>query len=51
MIFGGLGRGGVPLGDIALLKSTFTGFAWERLELQPALVPRYYCGDVILHSV
>ncbi|XP_076857570.1 tRNA wybutosine-synthesizing protein 4 isoform X2 [Brachyhypopomus gauderio] len=41
VIFGGLGRGGVPLGDAVLLKPTRAGFRWERLSLQPALVPRY----------
>ncbi|KAI4888426.1 hypothetical protein NFI96_000910 [Prochilodus magdalenae] len=41
VIFGGLGQGGVPLGDVILLKATSTGFVWERLELLPALVPRY----------
>ncbi|XP_026888835.2 tRNA wybutosine-synthesizing protein 4 isoform X2 [Electrophorus electricus] len=41
VMFGGLGGGGVPLGDAVLLKPTPAGFCWERLHLQPALVPRY----------
>ncbi|XP_017558529.1 tRNA wybutosine-synthesizing protein 4 isoform X1 [Pygocentrus nattereri] len=41
VIFGGLGQGGVPLGDVILLKSMSRGFIWERLQLQSALVPRY----------
>ncbi|TSQ01556.1 tRNA wybutosine-synthesizing protein 4 [Bagarius yarrelli] len=41
VIFGGLGRGGVPLGDLILLNSTSTGFCWERLHVCPSLVPRY----------
>ncbi|XP_060785342.1 tRNA wybutosine-synthesizing protein 4 isoform X2 [Neoarius graeffei] len=41
VIFGGLGRGGVPLGDVVLLKPMSTGFCWQRLHVCPALVPRY----------
>ncbi|XP_062861714.1 tRNA wybutosine-synthesizing protein 4 isoform X2 [Trichomycterus rosablanca] len=41
VMFGGLGKGGVPLGDIFLLKPTCIGFCWERLHVHPALVPRY----------
>ncbi|XP_047671365.1 tRNA wybutosine-synthesizing protein 4 isoform X2 [Tachysurus fulvidraco] len=41
VIFGGLGRGGVPLGDVILLKPNSTGFCWENLHICPALVPRY----------
>ncbi|XP_036401358.1 tRNA wybutosine-synthesizing protein 4 [Megalops cyprinoides] len=41
VIFGGLGRDGVPLGDAIFLRPTATGFCWERLLVQPALVPRY----------
>ncbi|XP_017325084.1 tRNA wybutosine-synthesizing protein 4 isoform X1 [Ictalurus punctatus] len=40
-MFGGLGRGGVPLGDVVLLKPTAIGFCWEKLHVFPALVPRY----------
>ncbi|CAB1328620.1 unnamed protein product [Coregonus sp. 'balchen'] len=42
VICGGLGRGSVPLGDTVLLRPTTTGFCWERLQLQPTIVPR--CG-------
>ncbi|KAK3568902.1 hypothetical protein QTP86_019557 [Hemibagrus guttatus] len=41
VVCGGLGRGGVPLGDVVLLKPTSTGFCWESLHVCPALVPRY----------
>ncbi|KAK2850337.1 hypothetical protein Q7C36_009120 [Tachysurus vachellii] len=41
VIFGGLGQGGVPLGDVILLKPNSTGFCWENLHICPALVPRY----------
>ncbi|KAK6315357.1 hypothetical protein J4Q44_G00148860 [Coregonus suidteri] len=48
VICGGLGRGSVPLGDTVLLGPTTTGFCWERLQLQPPLVPRYsQCAHVI----
>ncbi|XP_074513718.1 tRNA wybutosine-synthesizing protein 4 [Sebastes fasciatus] len=41
VVFGGLDRRGVPLGDTAVLRPTERGFSWERLELQPPPVPRY----------
>uniref|UniRef100_A0A668B046 tRNA wybutosine-synthesizing protein 4 n=1 Tax=Myripristis murdjan TaxID=586833 RepID=A0A668B046_9TELE len=41
VVFGGLGRGGVPLGDTVVLRPTATGFCWERLKVQPPPVPRY----------
>ncbi|KAM9486203.1 tRNA wybutosine-synthesizing protein 4 [Clarias gariepinus] len=48
VIFGGLGQGGVPLGDVVQLKPTSTGFCWEKLHVCPALVPRYsHCARVI----
>ncbi|KAK0147052.1 tRNA wybutosine-synthesizing protein 4 [Merluccius polli] len=40
-LFGGLGSGGVPLGDTQLLKPTAGGFCWDRLEVHPPLIPRY----------
>ncbi|XP_022536214.2 tRNA wybutosine-synthesizing protein 4 [Astyanax mexicanus] len=41
VIFGGLGRGGVPLGDVMWLNDSPTGFVWKKVQLRPALVPRY----------
>ncbi|XP_071400697.1 tRNA wybutosine-synthesizing protein 4 [Centroberyx affinis] len=41
VVFGGLGTGGVPLGDTVVLRPTDRGFCWERLEVQPPPVPRY----------
>ncbi|KAK9537312.1 hypothetical protein VZT92_004941 [Zoarces viviparus] len=41
VVFGGLDRRGVPLGDTAVLRPTDGGFSWERIELQPPPVPRY----------
>ncbi|XP_031152334.1 tRNA wybutosine-synthesizing protein 4 isoform X2 [Sander lucioperca] len=41
VVFGGLDRRGLPLGDTALLRPTDRGFSWERIEVQPPPVPRY----------
>ncbi|XP_040003735.1 tRNA wybutosine-synthesizing protein 4 [Xiphias gladius] len=41
VVFGGLDRWGVPLGDTVVLKPTDRGFSWERIEVQPPPVPRY----------
>ncbi|XP_054470733.1 tRNA wybutosine-synthesizing protein 4 [Anoplopoma fimbria] len=41
VVFGGLDRRGAPLGDTAVLRPTDGGFSWERIEVQPAPVPRY----------
>ncbi|XP_072542727.1 tRNA wybutosine-synthesizing protein 4 [Salminus brasiliensis] len=41
VMFGGLGQGGVPLGDVTWLKASPTGFVWKQVQMQPALVPRY----------
>ncbi|XP_019960117.2 tRNA wybutosine-synthesizing protein 4 isoform X2 [Paralichthys olivaceus] len=41
VMFGGLDRRGVPLGDTFVLRPTDRGFSWERIELQPPPVPRY----------
>ncbi|XP_033843088.1 tRNA wybutosine-synthesizing protein 4 [Periophthalmus magnuspinnatus] len=41
VMFGGLGRRGVPLGDTTLLKPTESGFCWQRLDIKPAPVARY----------
>nr|XP_020475690.1 tRNA wybutosine-synthesizing protein 4 isoform X2 [Monopterus albus] len=41
VVFGGLDRRGVPLGDTVVLRPTERGFCWERLEVQPPPVPRY----------
>ncbi|XP_069052575.1 tRNA wybutosine-synthesizing protein 4 [Lepisosteus oculatus] len=41
VVAGGLGRGGVPLGSVLLLRPQETGFCWEELRTQPLLVPRY----------
>ncbi|XP_048883425.1 tRNA wybutosine-synthesizing protein 4 isoform X2 [Brienomyrus brachyistius] len=48
VICGGLGRGGVPLGDTVLLQCTASGFHWKELLVQPPLVPRYsHCSHAI----
>uniref|UniRef100_A0AAV2K2B5 tRNA wybutosine-synthesizing protein 4 n=1 Tax=Knipowitschia caucasica TaxID=637954 RepID=A0AAV2K2B5_KNICA len=41
VIFGGLGRRGVPLGDTTLLKPTSSGFCWQRLDIKPTPIARY----------
>ncbi|KAI3355652.1 hypothetical protein L3Q82_004244 [Scortum barcoo] len=41
VMFGGLNRRGVPLGDMVALRPTERGFTWERVEVQPPPVPRY----------
>lgn len=41
VVFGGLDRRGVPLGDTAVLIPNERGFTWERIETQPSPVPRY----------
>ncbi|XP_018587795.1 tRNA wybutosine-synthesizing protein 4 [Scleropages formosus] len=41
VISGGLGRGGIPLGDAVFLLPTTTGFRWEELVIKPPVVPRY----------
>ncbi|XP_068590319.1 tRNA wybutosine-synthesizing protein 4 isoform X2 [Cebidichthys violaceus] len=41
VVFGGLDRRGVPLGDTAVLRPTDGGFSWGRIELRPPPVPRY----------
>ncbi|XP_030643412.1 tRNA wybutosine-synthesizing protein 4 [Chanos chanos] len=41
VLCGGLGRRGIPLGDVFLLKPTLLGFCWEKLQVQQPLVPRY----------
>ncbi|KAI1885314.1 hypothetical protein AGOR_G00218870 [Albula goreensis] len=52
VIFGGLSGGGVPLGDVVLLRPTDEGFCWERLSVQPAVVPRYsHSAHVIGHKL
>ncbi|XP_074550527.1 tRNA wybutosine-synthesizing protein 4 [Halichoeres trimaculatus] len=47
VLFGGLNRRGVPLGDTVMLKPSERGFTWERVEVQPPPVPRYsHCAHV-----
>ncbi|XP_029980829.1 tRNA wybutosine-synthesizing protein 4 [Sphaeramia orbicularis] len=41
VMFGGLDRRGVPLGDTVVLRPTESGFCWERIEVHPPPVPRY----------
>lgn len=41
VIFGGLGEGGKPLGDVLYLRPTSSGFCWEMKDLHPPPVPRY----------
>lgn len=48
VLFGGLDRGGVPLGDTSVLRPSERGFTWERVEVQPPPVPRYsHCAHVV----
>uniref|UniRef100_UPI0037E8DBA5 tRNA wybutosine-synthesizing protein 4 n=1 Tax=Semicossyphus pulcher TaxID=241346 RepID=UPI0037E8DBA5 len=48
VVFGGLDRRGVPLGDTAVLRPTERGFTWERIEVQPPPAPRYsHCAHVM----
>ncbi|KAF4109123.1 tRNA wybutosine-synthesizing protein 4 [Onychostoma macrolepis] len=41
VIFGGLGKGGRPLGDAFYLRPTSSDFCWETKNLHPPPVPRY----------
>lgn len=41
VIFGGLNKKGLPLGDTTLLRSTESGFCWEQLDIKPPPVARY----------
>ncbi|XP_047457740.1 tRNA wybutosine-synthesizing protein 4 isoform X2 [Mugil cephalus] len=41
VLFGGLSRRGVPLGDTVLMRPTDGGFRWERVAMTPPPVPRY----------
>ncbi|KAF3694456.1 tRNA wybutosine-synthesizing protein 4 [Channa argus] len=41
VVFGGLDRTGVPMGDTVFLRPTERGFCWERVEVRPPPVPRY----------
>ncbi|XP_070771347.1 tRNA wybutosine-synthesizing protein 4 [Enoplosus armatus] len=41
VLFGGLDRRGVPLGDTVVLRPTERGFFWERIDVEPPPVPRY----------
>ncbi|XP_061579193.1 tRNA wybutosine-synthesizing protein 4 isoform X2 [Cololabis saira] len=48
LVFGGLGRGGLPLGDTVALRPNERGFCWERIDVQPPPVPRYsHCAHVV----
>ncbi|CAI5670702.1 tRNA wybutosine-synthesizing protein 4 isoform X1 [Oreochromis niloticus] len=47
VVFGGLSRAGVPLGDMVVLTPTERGFCWERIDVRPPPVPRYsHCAHV-----
>ncbi|XP_068184667.1 tRNA wybutosine-synthesizing protein 4 isoform X2 [Antennarius striatus] len=41
VLFGGLNRKGMPLGDTVVLKPNVRGFTWTKMEVQPSPVPRY----------
>ncbi|TRY91864.1 hypothetical protein DNTS_027206 [Danionella cerebrum] len=41
VIFGGLGKGGRPLGDAFYLRPTLSGFYWEKKNFNPSPIPRY----------
>ncbi|KAG7231789.1 hypothetical protein INR49_009995 [Caranx melampygus] len=48
VVFGGLDKRGVPLGDMVALRPRDRGFSWDTVELQPPPVPRYsHCAHVI----
>ncbi|XP_028250219.1 tRNA wybutosine-synthesizing protein 4 [Parambassis ranga] len=52
VVFGGLSRGGVPLGDTVVLRPTDVGFCWERMDVHPPPVPRYsHCAHVIAEKL
>ncbi|XP_042282213.1 tRNA wybutosine-synthesizing protein 4 [Thunnus maccoyii] len=63
VVFGGLGKSGVPLGDTVVLRPIERGFCWERIAVEPPPFPRYshsahvigeklvVVGGVWLHSV
>lgn len=40
MVFGGLGRRDVPLGDAIILRPSEKGFLWEAIDVHPPVVPR-----------
>ncbi|XP_018559891.1 tRNA wybutosine-synthesizing protein 4 isoform X2 [Lates calcarifer] len=41
VVFGGLNRRGVPLGDTVILRPNDRGFWWDRIAVQPPPIPRY----------
>lgn len=41
VVFGGLSRRGLPLGDTIMLRPTDCGFSWEQLNLEPPPAARY----------
>ncbi|KAG8000978.1 tRNA wybutosine-synthesizing protein 4 [Nibea albiflora] len=41
VLFGGVDKRGVPLGDTVVLRPNVRGFSWERIKVQPPPVPRY----------
>lgn len=41
VVFGGLDRQGVPLGDTVVLRQSERGFSWEHIQVQPPPVARY----------
>lgn len=43
VVFGGLGKRGVPLGDTVMLRPTEKGFCWETIEVTPPPFPRSVC--------
>lgn len=52
VVFGGVDRRGVPLGDTVVLRPNERGFSWERIEVQPSPVPRsvvFQSSDKLSH--
>ncbi len=47
VIFGGLGKGGRPLGDAFYLRPTSSGFCWETKNLHPPPVPRFQITNLL----
>ncbi|XP_038154393.1 tRNA wybutosine-synthesizing protein 4 [Cyprinodon tularosa] len=48
VVFGGLGRGGEPLGDTSLLVPTERGFCWRRVAVHPPPIPRFsHCAHLL----
>lgn len=50
VVFGGLSRRGLPLGDTIMLRPTNCGFSWERLDIEPPPLARYSHSTHVIGS-